>query len=116
MSKAPFVLREELAAIAIAYRNERYIASDVLPYQTVGRQEFKYLVYNKDERYTIPDFVGLAPGFVSLNQINFTLSCLLSRTREPEIIFESFLGGRTSSYRIPMSEAARAAWRGRDCR
>ena len=44
-----------MAAIAIAYRNERYIASDVLPYKTVGRQEFKYLVYNKDERYTIPN-------------------------------------------------------------
>ncbi len=64
------------------------------------------------ERYTIPDFVGLAPGFVGLNQINFRMSCITSNSAEPEILFESFLDGRTKAYRMPMSDAARASWTG----
>ncbi len=52
---APFPVQPELTAIAIAYRNKRMIADDVLPRIGVGTQEFKYLVYNKAERFTIPD-------------------------------------------------------------
>jgi len=55
MSKAPFPIQPELTAIAIAFRNMRLIADDVLPRVGVGTQEFKYLEYNKADRFTIPD-------------------------------------------------------------
>ena len=40
-------------------------------------------------RYVLPEFVGLAPGFVGLAQINFQVSCLLSNAREPRIFVET---------------------------
>lgn len=54
-NRAPFPIQPELTAIAIAYHNTRYIADDVLPRIGVGTQEFKYLRYNKEERFSIPD-------------------------------------------------------------
>ena len=68
------------------------------------------------ERYVSPDFVGLAPGWVGLAQINFQVSCLLSNSREPRIFVESLNETRTQAFTITMSEAAKAAWGGRDCR
>jgi len=53
--KAPFPIQPELTAIAMAYRNTELIADSVLPITTVGKQEFKYIVYDKADRYTIPD-------------------------------------------------------------
>lgn len=52
---APFPIQPELTAIAIAYRNARLIADDVLPRIPVGTQEFKYLKYRLDESFTVPD-------------------------------------------------------------
>jgi len=52
---APFPVTPELTAIAIAYKNSALIADEVLPYIPVGKKEFKYLVYNKADRFTIPD-------------------------------------------------------------
>lgn len=51
----PFVVKPELTQIAIAYRNRAFIADEVLPRIPVGAREFEYLIYNKNERFTIPD-------------------------------------------------------------
>lgn len=55
MSKAPFPIQPALTAIAIAYRNPRLIADDVLPRVPVGSQEFKYLKHALAEGFTVPD-------------------------------------------------------------
>lgn len=54
MSNAPFPIDPELTAIAIAYRNGRMIADDVLPRVPVGKQEFKYWKYDLADGFTIP--------------------------------------------------------------
>lgn len=51
----PFPVQPELTAIAIAYRNTRLIADQVLPRVPVGVQDFKYWSYNKADRFTLPD-------------------------------------------------------------
>ena len=52
---APFPVMPELTAVAIAYRNTRLIADDVLPRVPVGAQNFKYLVYPKGSFFTVGD-------------------------------------------------------------
>jgi len=52
---APFPIQPELTAIAIAYRNTRLIADEVLPRVPVGKQEFKYLKHTLAEGFTVPD-------------------------------------------------------------
>lgn len=52
---APFPIDPELQAVSIAYRNDRLIADDVLPRQPVGKQEYIYYEWNKEESYTVPD-------------------------------------------------------------
>ena len=68
------------------------------------------------ERYVYPEFVGLAPLWVGLAQVNFQVSCLLSNAREPRVFLETLNQTRTQAFTIPMSETAKAAWGGRDCR
>ena len=51
----PFPIQEELTAIALAYRNRSYIADLVLPRVPVGSREFKWLEYNRDEMFTVPE-------------------------------------------------------------
>lgn len=55
MAKAPFPIDPALTQIAIAYRNPLYIADQVFPRTNVAKQQFLYRLYNKSERYTIPD-------------------------------------------------------------
>lgn len=55
MSRAPFPIEPALTAIAIAYRNTRLIADDVLPRTPVGKQEFKYLKHSLADGFTVPD-------------------------------------------------------------
>ncbi|CDF82143.1 hypothetical protein PKB_0775 [Pseudomonas knackmussii B13] len=55
MSNAPFPIDPELTAIAIAYRNGRMIADDVLPRVPVGKQEFKYWKYDLADGFTVPN-------------------------------------------------------------
>lgn len=50
----PFPVDTRLTGIALAYQNKALIADAVLPRVPVGGQTFKYLKYNKDERFTIP--------------------------------------------------------------
>lgn len=55
MSNAPFPIQPELTAMAIGYRNQRYIADLVLPRTRVGKQEFKWLKHSVTEGFQIPD-------------------------------------------------------------
>ena len=55
MPKAPFPIDPALMAIAIAFKNQRMIADEVLPRSVVGKQEFKYLEHTMAEGFTIPD-------------------------------------------------------------
>lgn len=53
--KAPFTPDPRLTGIAIAYRNQMMIADAVLPRVPVGTDPFKYLVYDKADRFTVPN-------------------------------------------------------------
>ncbi len=55
MPNAPFPIDPQLTAIAIAYRNRRLIADEVLPRMPVGKQEFKWWQYSLGEGFTVPD-------------------------------------------------------------
>lgn len=55
MSKAPFPIQPELTAVAIAYRNRKMIADEVLPRVTVGSQEFKYTKTSVAQAFTQAD-------------------------------------------------------------
>lgn len=44
-----------LTAIAIAYKNESYVADQVAPRVRVGKQKFTFLQYASDQFYNIPD-------------------------------------------------------------
>jgi len=55
MSKAPFPIVPAQTGIAIAYRNEEYVADMVLPRKTVDAETFKFWRYNVAEAFTIPD-------------------------------------------------------------
>lgn len=55
MGYAPFPIQPDLTGIAIAYRNGRLIADDVLPRVPVNVQDFKYLKYALADGFTIPD-------------------------------------------------------------
>jgi len=55
MPNTPFPVDPVLTAIAIAYRNDRYIADDVLPRTPVVRQEFKWHQYHLADGFTLAD-------------------------------------------------------------
>lgn len=69
MPIAPFPINPTATAVAIAYHNARHIADDVLPPLPVGKQEFKYLLHNLGEKFSILD---TAVGRTSRpNQVDF---------------------------------------------
>jgi hypothetical protein len=51
----PFPVQQQLTAIALAYTNRAYIADLVLPRIPVGSREFKWLQFNRDEMFTVPE-------------------------------------------------------------
>jgi hypothetical protein len=53
--KTPFPITPSLTAVAIAYRNPRLIADEVLPRVPTARQEFKYKKYALADGFTLPD-------------------------------------------------------------
>lgn len=65
MANAPFVVNPTLTAIAVAYRNKKMIADMVMPRKVVGSTEFKYLEYNKSDKFTVPDTMVGRMGQVS---------------------------------------------------
>lgn len=53
---APFVVQPQLTALAVAYRNAKLIADQILPRFSVNSPDFKYTVFNsKSDNFTIPD-------------------------------------------------------------
>lgn len=78
MPKAPFPIQPELMAIAIAYRNQRMIADEVMPRVPVGTQDFKYLQHTMAEGFTLPNTkVGRKS---QPNQVEFSATELSSST------------------------------------
>jgi hypothetical protein len=55
VANTPYPIDPVLSAISIAYRNEAYIADQVLPRTPVGREEFKYITYPVEETMRLPD-------------------------------------------------------------
>lgn len=55
MANAPFPIEPTLTAIAIRYRNPALVADRVAPRFPVGKQEFKWLLHNMAEGFTVPD-------------------------------------------------------------
>lgn len=53
--KRPFPVDPVLTQIAMAYRNRELIADLVLPRVPVGGEDFKYTVFEKSERFTVPN-------------------------------------------------------------
>jgi len=75
----PFPSDPELLAIAIAYKNARFIADQVMPRVPVPKQEFKYWTWPKGEYFTIPKtLVGRKgqPNKVEFSATEATASCL----------------------------------------
>ena len=52
---APFVLQQQLTALAIAYKNNQLIADQILPRVPVVAQTFKYTVFNKVDNFSVVD-------------------------------------------------------------
>lgn len=80
MANAPFVIQPYLTSIALAYRNQRMIADDVLPRVPVERQVFKYSAYTLEDGFTVPDTrVGRKS---KPNEIDWTATELTDQTRD----------------------------------
>lgn len=52
---SPYPIDPALSAIAVAYRNEDYVADSVLPRIRVDKQKFTFLSYADDTHFNIPD-------------------------------------------------------------
>jgi len=75
---APFPVTPQLTAIALAYRNNRLIADEVLPRVPVGAQNFKYLSYPKGTFITPTDTRVARKG--RPNTVEFTATEVESST------------------------------------
>lgn len=69
MSNAPFTTDHVRTAIALAYTNREFIADMVLPRVPVPEEQFIWTLYNKEDRFTIPDTLVDRKG--RLNQVEF---------------------------------------------
>ena len=81
MADAPFPIDPVLTGIAMAYRNPRLIADEVLPrLPPFAREEFKYSKWTKEEPFTIPDTAVGRKGVP--NEVNFTASDVPGATKD----------------------------------
>src|SRR5690625_5247257 len=77
---APFPVNPEILAAAIAYRNRRMIADDVLPRVGVGQQSYKYWTWDLAEGFTVPNtHVGRTSR---PNQVEFSATEQSSTTKD----------------------------------
>jgi hypothetical protein len=80
MALAPFPITPQLTAIAIAYRNSRLIADEVLPRVPVSQQSFKYRKYALEDSFTLPNtLVGRSS---KPNQVEFGFTEVDTSTRD----------------------------------
>ncbi len=42
MPQSPYPVDPQLTGLAIAYRNDSYIADSIAPYRTVGKRQFEW--------------------------------------------------------------------------
>lgn len=78
-TNAAFPIQPALTAVAIAYRNKRLIADDVLPRVPVASPDFKYLKHTLSEGFSLPDTkVGRrsAPNEVEFTATEAAASCI----------------------------------------
>lgn len=80
MAQAPFVIQPQLTAIALAYKNERMVADDVLPRVPVVSSTFKWSQYTKADAFTVPDTRVGRKGDV--NEIDWAATELTSATSD----------------------------------
>jgi hypothetical protein len=69
MSSTPFKTDKTRTQIALAYMNEDFIADRILPRVPVASEEFKWTIYNKSDRFTVPNTVIDRKG--SFNEVEF---------------------------------------------
>jgi hypothetical protein len=70
MPRQPFVVSPQLTAVAIAYKNLKLIADEILPLTPVPASEFKWILHPPEEGLTVPDTRVSRRG--SVNQISFS--------------------------------------------
>jgi hypothetical protein len=79
MARSPYPIDPALTAIAVAYKPQGMIADIVVPRITVGKQDFKWLVYPLDAFYNLPETrVGRRskPNQVTLDATEVTMSTI----------------------------------------
>lgn len=76
----PFPVDTRLTGISLAYQNRALIADAVLPRVPVGNQSFKWLNWNKAERFTVPNTLVGRKG--RPNEVEF------SATETPGMTFD----------------------------
>lgn len=70
MAKSPYPVDPFLTGLAIAYKNDNYIADEISPYRTVSKMEFEWDDYKIEEMYTRPE---TRVGRLSrVNQVTFS--------------------------------------------
>jgi hypothetical protein len=80
MAKAPFVVTPELTAVAVAYKNGKMIADEVLPRVMVGKELFKYRRYPAAESFTLPQTLVGRTG--QPNQVQFSSTEVTDSTQD----------------------------------
>jgi hypothetical protein len=65
----PYTVDTRLTGIALAYKNREFIADAVMPRVPVSNQSFKWQLYNKPDRFTIPNTLVGRKG--ARNEVEF---------------------------------------------
>lgn len=106
MANAPFVTDPVRTAIAMAYSNREYIGDLALPRVQVGAREYKYTIFNKKDRFTIPDTSVGRKGKV--NEVEFGSDEASGMIRDrglDDVIPQSDLDAAANTDMNPLSDA-----------
>lgn len=80
MATTPFIITPQQTAIAVAYRQGRFIADQVLPYVPVYTEKFSYKKYDKKDDFTVPETLVSREG--TPNQIKFAETELTDQVQD----------------------------------